>query len=62
MRGSEACDDGNLIDGDGCSGLCTIEAGWSCSFTYAPTGDNTICLPICGDGKRVGNEYCDDGV
>ncbi|CAD8148406.1 unnamed protein product [Paramecium octaurelia] len=27
----EQCDDGNLIDGDGCSSKCTIETGFSCS-------------------------------
>jgi cysteine-rich repeat protein len=26
----EACDDGNLVDGDGCSALCTIEIGSDC--------------------------------
>lgn len=26
----EFCDDGNLIDGDGCSSTCTIEAGFIC--------------------------------
>ena len=25
------CDDGNLVNGDGCSSKCTIEAGWNCS-------------------------------
>lgn len=26
----EACDDGNLLDGDGCSAACTIEDGYAC--------------------------------
>jgi cysteine-rich repeat protein len=25
----EPCDDGNLVDGDGCSGLCEVEAGYT---------------------------------
>jgi hypothetical protein len=25
------CDDGNTVNGDGCSGQCMIEAGWTCS-------------------------------
>lgn len=29
-RGSLACDDGNLVSGDGCSSTCTIEFGWAC--------------------------------
>ena len=32
LAGLESCDDGNTLDGDGCSGsMCTIEPGWSCS-------------------------------
>lgn len=27
----ETCDDGNLVDGDGCSSTCQIEPGWTCS-------------------------------
>lgn len=27
---SENCDDGNVIDGDGCSSTCNVEVGWSC--------------------------------
>jgi cysteine-rich repeat protein len=26
----EYCDDGNHVDGDGCSSACSLEAGWSC--------------------------------
>ena len=35
------CDDGNTLDGDGCSSQCTIEKGWNCS---APTGASTCEL------------------
>ncbi len=24
------CDDGNLVNGDGCSDTCTVEYGWQC--------------------------------
>jgi len=27
----EVCDDGNLADGDGCSSVCAVEAGWTCT-------------------------------
>lgn len=30
------CDDGNLINGDGCSSTCTVESGWAC-----PGGSST---------------------
>jgi fibro-slime domain-containing protein len=32
---AEACDDGNLVDGDGCSASCTIEAGYLCPVVTA---------------------------
>lgn len=41
----EECDDGNLVDGDGCSSTCTIE----------------VPQPYCGDGKLDPGEECDDG-
>jgi cysteine-rich repeat protein len=55
---SEPCDDGNTTAGDGCSGLCSVEAGYSC--TTATSGLST-CVPVCGDGIRTPNEGCDDG-
>ncbi|MFC1644583.1 DUF4215 domain-containing protein [Patescibacteria group bacterium] len=42
---TEQCDDGNNINGDGCSSTCTIET---------PT-------PFCGDGIVKHGEQCDDG-
>ena len=27
---SDLCDDGNNLNGDGCSSVCTIESGWRC--------------------------------
>ena len=52
------CDDGNLIPNDGCSNICVVNSGYSC------TGIPSNCTPICGDGKLVGYEtrtgYCDD--
>lgn len=54
---SEACDDGNGLDGDGCSGTCGLELGWECSKT-----EPTSCRPVCGDGLRRGAEACDDGA
>ena len=34
VNGNETCDDGNTQPGDGCSGLCTIEAGYMCEYSY----------------------------
>jgi len=30
VTGDEVCDDGNTIDGDGCSSVCILEAGFTC--------------------------------
>jgi len=30
LHPSEICDDGNTRDGDGCTGICTLEAGYMC--------------------------------
>jgi cysteine-rich repeat protein len=51
----EECDDANSDDGDGCSSVCTIEAGYSCS------GEPSICSQLCGNSVLDGAEECDDG-
>lgn len=54
----EACDDGNLVSGDGCASNClTLEPGFSCAQPGFP------CQPIarCGDGVVAPSEQCDDG-
>jgi cysteine-rich repeat protein len=51
----EECDDGNLVDGDGCSSTCMVETGWDCA------GFPPVCTENCGDGLVVGTEACDDG-
>lgn len=54
----EACDDGNTIDGDGCSGDCrTVGTGFSCS----PPGKPCRRIARCGDGVVTTPEPCDDG-
>ncbi len=34
---------------------CFVEPGWECP------GAGEACRPVCGDGRRVGGETCDDG-
>jgi cysteine-rich repeat protein len=53
---AEACDDGNIVGGDGCSATCTIESGYSCVGTMP-----SVCNTTCGDGIKAGAEACDDG-
>ena len=43
---SEACDDQNIYNGDGCSENWTIETGFN--WTNASP---SVWAPICGDGK-----------
>ena len=42
----EACDDDNVVDGDGCSATCEFEE---------------IPQPVCGDDQLDDGEECDDG-
>ncbi len=41
----EQCDDGNLIDGDGCSSKCTIETGSTCT-KFSNTYPDKVNLPV----------------
>jgi len=50
-EGTEACDDGNVVDGDGCSATCTFE----------PDCSTGMCFSKCGDGMKLAPEACDDG-
>ena len=51
---SEACDDGNTTNGDGCSSTCTLEPGYAC-----PTPGLACAAAKCGDGILVGTEECE---
>jgi cysteine-rich repeat protein len=66
----EECDDGNTVDGDGCTSECTAEVGY-----YCETAGEPCRRVLCGDGLQdsyvvsVGGstgtvwdyELCDDG-
>lgn len=54
----EACDDGNMNDGDGCGANCRyVEPGWVCP----DEGEPCRAFAKCGDGAAVFPEQCDDG-
>lgn len=57
IAGTEVCDDGDTDSGDGCSNVCAVEAGYSC------TGEPSVCTPdpVCGNGNVESGEDCDDG-
>lgn len=47
----EYCDDGNTVNGDGCSSTCTVEPEWECKND--PGTDLwglQSCRPLCGNG------------
>jgi len=45
LEEGEQCDDGNTINGDGCTEFCDLEPS----------------VPVCGNGILEGSEQCDDG-
>ena len=52
--GLEQCDDGNLVDGDGCSGSCLVEE----------CGDGVVQVSsgeVCDDGNQIGGDGCSAG-
>lgn len=71
----ELCDDGNVVNGDGCSDSCVFEAicgdgvtefEEECDDSNVANGDgcSDACLiEFCGDGSvnNSGSEQCDDG-
>jgi cysteine-rich repeat protein len=68
----EECDDGNRRNGDGCSSVCTVECGWSCSGDFVNICDPTCAAgtynyqdltgeACCGNGLKTASEQCDDG-
>lgn len=49
IKSGHQCDDGNLIDGDGCSSKCQIEKGFNCERI-----DNNPYIPdICFDASPI---------
>jgi len=75
VEGSEECDDGNNVDGDGCNANCQDEycgdsvlqpgLGEYCDDGNNIDGDgcSSTCEvePYCGDGNLDRGEECDDG-
>ena len=69
----EQCDDGNSLNGDGCTSACGLElcgdgvVNHSGTEDCEPPGssscddDCTFRSPVCGDGFLTAPEACDDG-
>ena len=58
----EECDDNNTINGDGCGNDCRIEPGFTCDtmVDIMTPFSLSVCGPVCGDGRVVISEECDD--
>jgi fibro-slime domain-containing protein len=54
LLGTEACDDGNAVSGDGCSSDCKIEDGFTC--TQPPLGD-TMVVPMVVRDFNAGGDF-----
>ena len=52
------CDDGNKVNGDGCSQNCLTEHTWTCLGGSNSTRDH--CTEVCGDGIKLGGNQCED--
>jgi len=72
LDGSEQCDDGNNVSGDGCEFNCTLprcgnailDTGEQCDDGNETSGDGCepdCTLPRCGNGIVDAGEECDDG-
>ncbi len=72
LDGSEECDDGGTVDGDGCQSTCRLPAcgdgivdpDEECDDGNTDPGDDCQMdcrYPVCGDGIQDEGEACDDG-
>jgi cysteine-rich repeat protein len=72
VEGTEACDDGNGIDGDECSNTCVVPGCGDGVVNFAEACDDgndvegdgcdTNCTQsFCGNGVQAPDESCDDG-
>ncbi|HEY1101132.1 MAG TPA: DUF4215 domain-containing protein [Myxococcota bacterium] len=72
VEGGEQCDDGNVVDGDGCDKNCTltgcgngiVTAGEQCDDGNDVDGDGcdrNCTISACGNGVATSGEQCDDG-
>ena len=52
VEGSEQCDDGNIVSGDGCSSSCQIESQPNCGNNVVDAGET------CDDGNTISGDGC----
>ena len=47
LASTELCDDGNKVDGDGCSSVCAIETAYFCTGAVGSRSNCSGCSPNC---------------
>ena len=60
LESGEVCDDGNVNNGDGCSGACAVESGYECTRADNTAANPDLCSLLCGNGILDSGETCDD--
>lgn len=55
VQAGETCDDGNIASGDGCSQICAIESGWTCTGAPSTCSDINECLVANGGCQQTCN-------
>jgi cysteine-rich repeat protein len=61
LEGSETCDDGNAVAGDGCDLQCQAEVAADSGAAFTCTGTAPSTCALCGNRKVEPTETCDDG-
>jgi cysteine-rich repeat protein len=54
LDSGEACDDGNIAGGDGCSASCQVENGWNCTLPENADTTNLLADPGFEAGQGGG--------
>lgn len=55
----EMCDDGNAVNGDGCSASCQVEDGFACSVPTAGTNSSNIVADWSFEGGVPNDDWLD---
>jgi uncharacterized delta-60 repeat protein len=60
VTAGESCDDGDLVDGNGCDNTCEVRECWGCTGTNPSTCSPTAAGSSCDDGSIcTANDQCD---
>jgi len=48
IEGTEECDDGDTLPGDGCDASCQVESGWTCGYEPSVCTEDPTPVPSMG--------------